>query len=118
MVFYEKKTFDVDNVISGLKQPGYDINTYLASLIDDLKILWEEGVRLYKEEFFTLRAVLLWTINDFPAYDNLCGCSVKGFKACPIWKKMYTWDRKYLSRHHPYRLQKKNFDGKQELWQE
>ncbi|KAA0061136.1 putative polyprotein [Cucumis melo var. makuwa] len=29
----------------GPKQPGYDINTYLASLIDDLKILWEEGVR-------------------------------------------------------------------------
>ncbi|KAA0062133.1 transposase [Cucumis melo var. makuwa] len=79
------------------KQSGYDINTYLAPLIDDLKILWEEGVRrfdAYKEEYFTLRAVLLWTINDFPAYDNLCG--------------------KYLPRHHPYRLQKKNFDGKQE----
>ncbi|KAA0039057.1 hypothetical protein E6C27_scaffold84G001530 [Cucumis melo var. makuwa] len=32
----------------------------------------EEGVRCfdaYKEEYFTLRAVLLWTINDFPAYD-------------------------------------------------
>ncbi|KAL0541170.1 hypothetical protein IC582_021209 [Cucumis melo] len=94
-------------LISGLKQPGYDINTYLAPLIDDLKILWEEGVRCfdaYKEEYFTLRAVLLWTINDFPAYGNLCGCTVKGFKACPICgeettpirlqhgKKMYTWD--------------------------
>ncbi|KAL0539850.1 hypothetical protein IC582_024071 [Cucumis melo] len=94
-------------LISGPKQLGYDINTYLAPLIDDLKILWEEGIRcfdVYKEEYFTLRAVLLWTINDFPAYDNLCGCSVKGFKACPICgeettsirlqrgKKMYTWD--------------------------
>ncbi|TYJ97990.1 hypothetical protein E5676_scaffold487G00110 [Cucumis melo var. makuwa] len=41
------------------KQPGYDINTYLAPLIDDLKILWEEGVRcfdVHKEEYFTLRA--------------------------------------------------------------
>ncbi|KAA0042057.1 transposase [Cucumis melo var. makuwa] len=61
------------NLRLGPKQPGYDINTYLAPLIDDLKILWEEGVRCfdaYKEEYFTLRAVLLWTINDFPAYEH------------------------------------------------
>ncbi|KAL0546643.1 hypothetical protein IC582_016555 [Cucumis melo] len=98
-------------LISGSKQLGYDINTYLAPLIDDLKILWEEGVRcfdVYKEEYFTLRAVLLWTINDFPAYSNLCGCSVKGFKACPICgeettsirlqhgKKIYTWNTRNI----------------------
>ncbi|KAL0549022.1 hypothetical protein IC582_013502 [Cucumis melo] len=27
---------------------------------------------------------------------------------------MHTWDMKYLSIHHSYRIQKKNFDGKQE----
>ncbi|TYJ97926.1 transposon protein, putative, CACTA, En/Spm sub-class [Cucumis melo var. makuwa] len=64
----------MDRKIDDPKQPGYDINTYLAPLIDDLKILWEEGVwcfDAYKEEYFTLRAVLLWTINDFPAYGTL-----------------------------------------------
>ena len=74
-------------LISGPKQPGYDINVYLAPLIDDLKLMWEEGVQCFdahRNERFTLRAVLLWTINDFPAYGNLCGCSVKGYKACPI----------------------------------
>ncbi|KAA0063907.1 transposase [Cucumis melo var. makuwa] len=73
-------------LISGPKQPGYDINVYLAPLIDDLKLMWEEGVQCFdahRNERFTLRAVLLWTINDFPAYGNLCGCSVKGYKACP-----------------------------------
>ncbi|KAA0053269.1 transposase [Cucumis melo var. makuwa] len=43
------------NLRLGPKQPGYDINTYLAPLIDDLKILWEEGVwcfDAYKEEYF------------------------------------------------------------------
>ncbi|KAA0048234.1 hypothetical protein E5676_scaffold265G001660 [Cucumis melo var. makuwa] len=29
-------------------------------------------------------------------------------------KNVYMGHKKYLSRHHPYRLQKKNFDGKQE----
>ncbi|KAL0546497.1 hypothetical protein IC582_016407 [Cucumis melo] len=79
--------------ISSPKQPGYDINTYLAPLIDDLKILWKDGVRrfdAYKEEYFTLRVILLWNINDFPAYGNSCGCSVKDFKACPICRKETT----------------------------
>ncbi|XP_062080508.1 uncharacterized protein LOC133785274 [Humulus lupulus] len=66
---------------------GNDIDVYLAPLIDDLKTLWNEGVRVYdayKQEEFSLRATLLWTINDFPAYGNLSGFSVKGYKACPI----------------------------------
>ncbi|TYK22860.1 transposase [Cucumis melo var. makuwa] len=71
----------------GSKQPGDDIGTYLAPLIEDLKLLWENGVECYdayREEVFNLRSVLLWTINDFPAYGNLSGCCVKGYKACPI----------------------------------
>ncbi|KAL6276900.1 hypothetical protein ACE6H2_020501 [Prunus campanulata] len=74
-------------LISGPKQPGNDIDVYLEPLIDDLKSLWD-GIRgvydAHIGEYFTLRAALLWTINDFPAYGNLSGCVVKGYKACPI----------------------------------
>ncbi|KAL6336240.1 hypothetical protein AAG906_011122 [Vitis piasezkii] len=76
-------------LISGPRQPGNDIDVYLAPLLDDLKMLWEEGVESYdahRQELFTLRVVLLWTINDFPAYGNLSGCVVKGYFACPICK--------------------------------
>ncbi|XP_062104653.1 uncharacterized protein LOC133815901 [Humulus lupulus] len=74
-------------LISGPKQPGNDIDVNLAPLIDDLKTLLDEGVKVYdayRQEEFNLRAVLLWTINDFPAYGNLSGFSVKGYKACPV----------------------------------
>ncbi|KAA0054271.1 hypothetical protein E6C27_scaffold131G002270 [Cucumis melo var. makuwa] len=117
-------------LLLGPKQPGYDINVYLEPLIDDLELMWEEGVQCldaHKKEFFTLRVVLLWTINDFPTYGNLCGCSVKGYKACPICgeetssirlphekKNAYMEHRKYLPSHHPYKRQKKAFDGNQE----
>ena len=60
---------------------------YLAPLVEDLRKLWEEGVDVfdaYKNEFFKLRAMIFTTINDFPAYGNLSGYSVKGHKACPI----------------------------------
>ena len=61
---------------------------YLAPLINDLNSLWNEGVQAYdayKEETFNLKACLLWTVNDFPAYGNLSRFSVKGYKACPIY---------------------------------
>ena len=69
-------------VISGSKQPGNDIDVYLAPLIDDLKLLWRDAVKArdgFRGDDFILRAVLLWTINDLPAYGNLSGCSVKGY---------------------------------------
>ncbi|XP_031742172.1 uncharacterized protein LOC116404095 [Cucumis sativus] len=118
-------------LISGPKQPRDDIGIYLAPLIEDLKLLWESGVECYdayREEPFNLRSILLWTINDFPAYGNLSGCCVKGYKACPICgdntnsirlkygKKMaYLGHRRFLARNHPYRRQKKSFNGKKEL---
>ena len=74
-------------LISGPRKPGKNIDVYLSPLVDDLKTLWEKGVETYDahlREVFTLKAILLWTINDFPAYGNLAGCTVKGYYACPI----------------------------------
>ena len=74
-------------LISGPRQPGNDIDIYLAPLVNDLKTLWEIGVETYdahKREFFTLKAILLWTINDFPTYGNLSRCTIKGYYACLI----------------------------------
>ena len=117
-------------LISGPKQPGNDIDIYLEPLIDDLKVLWS-GIDCYdsfKKENFILRGVLLWTINDFPAYGNLSGCLVKGYKGCPICgeqtsatrlkhcrKMCYMGHRRFLPEKHYYRKQKLAFNGEQEL---
>ena len=81
----------------------------------------------YLGESFRLRAMLFCTINEFPAYGNLCGYSVKGHKTCPIceegtcyhqlhnWKKtVYLGYRRFLKVDHPYRRLKKAFNGSQE----
>ena len=117
-------------LISGPKQPGNNIDVYLAPLIEDLKLLWETGVRTYdayKKEYFNLRAILLWTINDFPAYSNLLGCVTKGYYACPIcanntcsqWlpaskKVCFLGHRRFLPLKHPFRKRKKDFNNQQE----
>ncbi|KAA0053557.1 hypothetical protein E6C27_scaffold190G001230 [Cucumis melo var. makuwa] len=75
----KRKFMMLSILISGPKQPGDDIRIYLEPLIDDLKLLWESGVQCYdayNEELFNLRTVLLWTINDFPVYGNLSGCTL------------------------------------------
>ncbi|TXG72584.1 hypothetical protein EZV62_001163 [Acer yangbiense] len=67
-------------LIPGPKQPGNDIDVYLQPLIEDLIKLWDVGAEVYDVSInstFTLKTVLMWTINDFPAYGNLAGCCVK-----------------------------------------
>ncbi|XP_024178346.1 uncharacterized protein LOC112184315 [Rosa chinensis] len=117
-------------LISGPKQPGNDIDVYLQPLIDDLKILWDgvEGVYDgYRKKYFKLKAVLFWTINDFPTYGNLSGSIVKGYNACPVClqhtkphrlahgqKMSYMRHRRFLPRYHPYRKQAAVFDNTEE----
>ncbi|KAG8478731.1 hypothetical protein CXB51_028571 [Gossypium anomalum] len=44
-----------------------------------------ETYDVLRKENFYLRAALLWTINDFPAYVNISSWSTKGRYACPCY---------------------------------
>ena len=126
----KRKFLMLSLLISGPKQPGNDLDVYLAPLIEDLKTLWDVGIDVYdsyRKETFNLRAVLMWTISDYSAYGNLSGCTVKGYYACPIcgidtcacWlphsrKMSYMGHRRFLPLGHLFRKLKKIFNGKQE----
>ncbi|XP_012828525.1 PREDICTED: uncharacterized protein LOC105949753 [Erythranthe guttata] len=111
-------------LIPGPRSPGRDIDVYLRPLVDELNELWEFGVRTRDAkigEFFLLRAAILWTINDFPAYGDISGHRTKGYYACPrcsihtpsqrLRSKIgYIGHRRYLPRYHPYRKSLK-FNG-------
>ncbi|KAI5335692.1 PREDICTED: transposon [Prunus dulcis] len=106
----------------------YEAKKTMIALGLEYKKIHEEGIEVYdsyKQQLFTLKAVSLWTINDFPAYGNLFGCVVKRYDACPIcgedaysnWlthgkKNVYTRHKRFLPRHHPYRKLKKVFGGR------
>ncbi|KAI5327970.1 hypothetical protein L3X38_027366 [Prunus dulcis] len=64
------------------EDPGRSIDVYLRPLVDELKDLWTNGVRTYDKstgKMFTLRAAVMWTVNDFPAYAMVSGWSTKGY---------------------------------------
>jgi len=78
---------------SGPKRPGTDIDVYLSPLVEDLKMLWMDGVETFDAfafETFMMCAMLFCTINDFPSYSNFLGYSAKGHKACPICEENTT----------------------------
>ncbi|GJX62968.1 reverse transcriptase domain-containing protein [Tanacetum coccineum] len=67
---YEKDYFYLTLLIPGLKSLRKDIDVNLRPLIDDLKDLWAlacvETIDAATCKTLNMRAMLLWTINDFP----------------------------------------------------
>ncbi|KAI5343838.1 hypothetical protein L3X38_011714 [Prunus dulcis] len=133
--------YEFANVIGDGDQPVYPgcrKYTKLSALVKLYNLKAKHGMsdvcftellilQAHNGEYFTLRAALMWTINDFPAYGNLSGCVVKGYKACPICgddtpshrlknghKICYIGHRKWLPINHPYRRQRAAFNGKLE----
>ncbi|GKA56574.1 zinc finger, PHD-type containing protein [Tanacetum coccineum] len=105
-------------LIPSPKSPGKDIDVYLRPLIDDLKVLWAlkgvETIDVATGQKFNMRAMVLWTINDFPARSSLSGWSGQGYKACPtcnedtpsvrvLGKTAYVGHRRFLKKPHKWR---------------
>ncbi|GJV74390.1 zinc finger, PHD-type containing protein [Tanacetum coccineum] len=105
-------------LIHGPKSPGKDIDVYLRPLIDDLKDLWAkpgvETIDVATRQKFNMRAMVLWTINNFPAQSSLSGWSGQGYKACPtcnkdtpsvrlLGKTAYVGHRRFLKKPHKWR---------------
>ena len=131
--FVTKKFFiSLCILISGKHSPtSTGLDVFIRPLLKELQELWlgvpaldfsqPEGSRT-----FTLRAILMWTVSDFPAYGLIPGLCTKGYKVCPPCgpdtdarmaktgdvlsdrrtkgsKIVYGGIRRYLPRHHPYR---------------
>lgn len=119
LVVHEVQVYVVKYDDLWTKKPGNDIDVYLSPLIEDLRILCEEGIDVddaYSGEKFKTCAMLFCKINDFHAYGNLARYSAKGHKACHICQSttyfqqfefvkeiVYLGHQKFLIHNHPYR---------------
>ena len=141
--FVTKKFFiSLCILISGKHSPtSKGIGVFISPLVKELLQLWH-GVQAFDfsqltgSHTFTLRALVMWTISDFPAFGLISGLCCKGYKGCPSCGKdtdarmakmgdmlpnrrtkgskiVYSGIRRYLPRHHPYRRNKR-FNGQEE----
>ncbi|GKD18923.1 zinc finger, PHD-type containing protein, partial [Tanacetum coccineum] len=114
----KESSFMLTLLIPGPKSLGKDIDVYLRPLIDDLKDLWAkpgvETIDVATGLKFNMRAMVLWTINDFPARSSLSGWSGQGYRACPtcnedtpsvrvLGKTAYVGHRRFLKKPHKWR---------------
>ncbi|CAM8929118.1 unnamed protein product [Rhodiola kirilowii] len=113
-------------LIPGPSSPKKRLDIYLRPLIDDLIYLWNVGVDTYdasRRQSFMLRAALMWTVSDFPAYVMLSGWSTQGKLGCPYCMadtktfvlkngrkvSYFGCHRRFLPENHPSRGDRRNF---------
>ncbi|XP_013608060.1 PREDICTED: uncharacterized protein LOC106314786 [Brassica oleracea var. oleracea] len=113
-------------LVPGPKHPKRALDVFLQPLIHELKMLWHHGVQTWdysQQQNFNMRAVLMWTISDFPAYGMLSGWTTHERLSCPHCmdrtdafqlkngRKSCWFDchRRFLPPHHTYRKNKKLF---------
>jgi hypothetical protein len=94
--------------------------------MEDMQKLWEYGVTMwdeYNRQYFNLKSIIFYTINDNPTRLSLTG-HVQGKTWCVICvdqteliyfpsstKLVYMWHRIFLPRKHKYRQWRTWFDG-------
>ena len=58
------------------KRKVKDMSVYLAPLIDELQDLWKgvkvvDNSRKGRGKIFNVRAILMWTMHDYPGYGDV-----------------------------------------------
>ncbi|XP_071905980.1 uncharacterized protein [Coffea arabica] len=122
--FMRKEFLILSLLIPSPHAPGKELDVFLRPAINDLKDLFH-GISTYDAysgQNFQMRAAILWTISDFPAYGYLSGWSTSGYKACPCClddtvsqrlrgKICFMGHRRLLNHDHCWRKLKAHFDG-------
>ncbi|MCO5577427.1 hypothetical protein L7F22_031259 [Adiantum nelumboides] len=103
------------------KRKVKDMSVYLAPLIKELQDLWTgikvvDNSRKGHHKVFNARAILMWTMHDYPGYGDVSKYSVQGYHAYPICgpqlqarhsthlsKIVYEGHTRFLPMDHPMR---------------
>nr|GEY39898.1 hypothetical protein [Tanacetum cinerariifolium] len=114
----KESSFMMKLLILGPESPGKDIDVYLRPLIEDLKVLWDrkgvETIDVASGQKFNMRAMVLWTINDFLTRISLFGWSGQGYNVCRTCNKdtpsvhvlskvAYVGHKRFLKKPHKWR---------------
>ena len=115
-----------------LSLTGSNFDVFIQPLVDELQQLWSRRGVLTRDaraqlgmSHVNLRAVLMWTLHDFPAYGLIFGLTTKGFKGCHVCgphtisrrskilrKNVYcNCHRRYLQEDHYFWGAAATFDG-------
>ncbi|XP_052159498.1 uncharacterized protein LOC127777020 [Oryza glaberrima] len=117
-------------IIPGPSYPGKDFHVFMEPVYEELIDLFEVGTPTYdasQDEMFQLRAILLFTISDYPGIGIFAGYSINGEFACItcrdetcskrlIHGRKYSFmgHRRFLPPDHEFHYNRISFDGTEE----
>ena len=115
-------------MVPGPYSLGKCLDVYMRPLIDELQGLWENGLPTFDrhgQTSFMMKAAVIWTISDYPAYGMFSGQQTKGYKACPVClddinssrhadKICFLGSRRWLDEDHEWRWDAEAFDRTEE----
>ncbi|KAK9050828.1 hypothetical protein SSX86_030202 [Deinandra increscens subsp. villosa] len=122
----KERYIQIPLIIPGPKNPTHNLDVFLQPLIEELKLLFTDGIETYdayRMNNFQMKVALLWTISDFPAYAMLSGWGTHGKLACPYCSNKsgsfqlefgvkacwFDCHRQHLPAKHSFRKDKINF---------
>lgn len=107
--------------------PGKDFHTFMQPVYDELNELFDIGMPTYdasRDEVFQLRAILLYTVSDYPGAGILAQFSTNSQLGCLSceeetsfmhlkhgYKQCYMGHRRFLPAGHEFRYDANSFDG-------
>ncbi|XP_066161956.1 uncharacterized protein [Oryza sativa Japonica Group] len=125
---YREFAKDPQNIRFALSTDGVNPFGDMSSS-NNMANLWKEGLKVWDEyirEYFTVKAIIFLTINDYPAMFSVSG-QIKDKTRCVIClngtyyrylsssnKLVYMQHRRFLRTNHKYRKMKTEFDGTEE----
>jgi hypothetical protein len=62
-----------------------NVDVYFQPLNEKLQVLWKgvDSFDAYVGAKFTLKAMCMWSIHDFPTYGLFASCAIKIHVGCP-----------------------------------
>ena len=73
---YKIENLLLGGIIPGPSEPPLNVNTYLEPLVDELKLLFKEGIVIESPDYqqrVLVKAALLMVSCNFPAARKVCG---------------------------------------------
>jgi hypothetical protein len=93
---FKKENVILVGLIHGPAEPPIHMNSYLNPLVEELKTLWTDGLKVTSPdfpEFVTIRAALICSACDIPACRKVLGfCGHMSKRGCSKCTKEFVYD--------------------------
>ena len=92
---FKKENLILVGIVPGPSEPPLHMNSYLQPLVDELNLLWHDGIQVTSPDFpqpLTIKSALICAACDIPAWKVLGFCGHASKLGCSKCTKAFIYD--------------------------